>query len=200
MRKRRLLVIFGVVGLAVVGTFIALLLRSSGDAAAPQVHGGSLTLVAEAKRKQLPDLTGPTLIPPPAKLSLDASAGRPAFIDVWASWCIPCREEAPVLARLWRDYRDRMRFLGIDIEDTRHDARAFVRRFGLGYPSIFDDKAAMATKLGFFGLPTAYLVDARGRIAAKLIGKQTEAKLRLALQALVRDSSSRNAWPAAPSM
>src|SRR5712691_8586284 len=129
MRKWRLLVIFGVVGLAVVGTFIALLLRSSGDAAAPQVHGRRLTLVAAAKRKELPDVAGSTLNPPPAKLSLGALAGRPAFIDVWASWCVPCREEAPVLARLWRAYGSKVQFLGIDLEDTRGDARAFARRY-----------------------------------------------------------------------
>lgn len=95
----------------------------------------------------------------------------------------PRREEAPLLARLWREYRSAVRFLGIDIEDSRAEARAFVRRYGLGYPHLFDAKAALAGKLGFFGLPTTYLVDGRGRVAAKLVGKQDEVTLRAALAA-----------------
>lgn len=190
MRKRRMLVFFGVAGLALVGTFVTLLLRSSGDATAPRLRGQRLTLVTVARRKSLPDLTGPALDPPPPTLRLGALAGKPAFIDVWASWCVPCRAEAPVLARLWRQYRGRVQFLGIDVEDTRGDARAFVRRYRLGYPNIFDSKAALAGKLGFFGLPTAYLIDGQGRIAAKLVGKQQEATLRSGLDALTREAKS----------
>ncbi len=190
MRKRRLLVVFGVAGLALIGTFVALLLRSSGEAAAPGVHGRRLTLVAAPQRKQLPDLAGPTLTPPPAKLSLGALAGKPAFIDVWASWCVPCREEAPMLARLWRAYGSKVQFLGIDVEDTRGDARAFARRYSLGYPSIFDRTAALAGQLGFFGLPTAYLIDGQGRIAAKFVGKQKESTLRSGLDALTQESKN----------
>ena len=190
MPKRRLLVIFAVAGVALAGTFLALLLRSSGDAAQPQLHDGRVTLVAAVKRKLLPDVAGPMLTPPPSSLRLRALLGKPAFIGVWASWCVPCREEAPTLARLWREHRSEVQFLGIDVEDTRGDARAFVRRYGLGYPNIFDRKAALATKLGFFGLPTAYLVDRRGRIAAKLVGKQSEATLRAGLDALVGEPAS----------
>ena len=92
-----------------------------------------------------------------------------------------------MLARLWHQYRGEVRFLGIDVEDARNDAGAFVRRYGLRYPNIFDDKATTATRLGFYGLPTAYLVDSNGRIAAKLIGKQKEETLRALLIALTRE-------------
>jgi len=190
MRKRGLLVISVAVLVSLVGTFLALLFRSSGNATTPRVQGQRLTLVSAARRKALPDLAGPALDPPPPTLRLGALTGKPAFIDVWASWCVPCRAEAPVLARLWRQYGGRVQFLGIDVEDTRGDARAFVRRYGLGYPNIFDRKAALAGKLGFFGLPTAYLIDARGRIAARLVGKQEEATLRSGLDALSREAKS----------
>jgi len=190
MRKRRHLVIFGAPGIALAATFIALLLRPSANSAAPQVHERRLVLIAEAKRKQLPDLAGPALTPPPARLGLGMLVGNPVFIDVWTSWCVPCREEAPLLARLWRAYRGKVRFLGIDVEDTRGDARAFVRRYGLGYPNIFDRNASLAGKLGFFGLPTAYLIDGRGRIAARLVGKQSEATLRSGLEALAAEQEA----------
>lgn len=190
MRTRPLLVLLVVAAAALVSAFLVLLLRSSGDSAAPPVHGRRITLVSAAKRKALPDLAGPTLTPPPATFSLAVLKGKGAFIDVWASWCVPCRAEAPVLARLWRQYRGRVQFLGIDVEDTRGDARAFVRRYRLGYPNIFDRKATLAGKLGFFGLPTAYLIDGEGRIAAKLIGIQKEATLRNGLAALSRETES----------
>lgn len=187
--RRRLLVVLAPAA-ALIGIFLTLLLRSTGESATPQFDGERLTLVSAARRKELPDLAGTTLTPPPATLSLRVLDGRPTFIDVWASWCVPCREEAPMLARLWRRYRTQVRFLGIDVEDTRADARAFVRRYRLGYPNVFDRSAALAGKLGFFGLPTAYLVDRRGRIAATLIGKQEEAALRSGLTALVGEPKS----------
>jgi cytochrome c biogenesis protein CcmG, thiol:disulfide interchange protein DsbE len=189
MRKRRWLVLLVAAGALLIAAFLGLLLRSSGDSATPQIRGTQLTLMAVARRKALPDLHGPALTPPPATISLRALRGRPAFIDVWASWCAPCRDEAPLLARLWREHRHQIGFVGIDVEDTRADAHRFIRRFGLGYPNMFDRKASMAGKLGFFGLPTAYLVDRRGRIAARLIGQQKEATLRAGLRALEREAN-----------
>ena len=93
-----------------------------------------------------------------------------------------------MIARLWRRYGGQVRFLGIDVEDSRGDARAFMRRYGLGYPSIFDRTASIAGRLGFFGLPTAYLVDYRGHVAARLIGKQREATFASGLAAVVGET------------
>lgn len=187
MPSRALFLVLLVPGV-LLGVFVGLLLRPSTDSAAPRVHGDHVTLVPAARRKDLPDLAGSTLSPPPAEIRLRSFIGKPAFIDVWASWCFPCREEAPLLARLWRRYRSEVRFVGIDVEDTRGDAQAFVRRYQLGYPSIFDPTATLAGKLGFFGLPTAYLVDRNGRIAGKLVGKQDASTLRGALADLARVS------------
>lgn len=100
-----------------------------------------------------------------------------------------------MLARLWRSHRARVRFLGIDVEDSRADAERFIRRYGLGYPNIFDPKAGLAGRLGFFGLPTAYLVDDRGRIAARLVGRQQEQRLESGLKALVREPGRRGSPP-----
>lgn len=184
--RSRLLLLALVISAALVGGLIALLLRPSADSAAPQVHDDRVTLIPAARRKDLPDLSGAALSPPPARLRLRPPAGKPAFIDVWASWCYPCRQEAAMLARLSRRYRAEVRFVGIDLEDTRDDARAFVRRYRLRYPSIFDPKATLAGKLGFFGLPTAYLIDRQGRIAGKIVGRQNEATLQGALADLSR--------------
>jgi thiol-disulfide isomerase/thioredoxin len=183
-RRRRLLSRLAVI--AGVGVAVALLLWPSGRSQVVAPSADSSTLLLAAKRKPLPDLSGSALAPPPLRIALQHE-GLPAFIDVWASWCIPCKEEAPMLAVLHRRYEDRISFLGIDVQDSRGAARAFERRYRIGYPSIFDRSASMATRLGFFGLPTAYLVDRRGRIAAVLVGKQREPALRAKLERLVSE-------------
>ena len=95
-----------------------------------------------------------------------------------------------MLAALARTYHGRIRFLGIDVEDTRGAARAFERKHGIAYPSIFDPSASLAGQLGFFGLPTAYLVDRSERIAAVLTGKQQrQAILRRLVHLLAEDQS-----------
>jgi thiol-disulfide isomerase/thioredoxin len=167
---RRLLAV-ALVGVAAGAVIWFAFLRPSAQAVRSSPARGAL-LIAPQRRHGLPAVAGSALTPPPARLFLRARDGRPAFVDVWASWCVPCQEEAPMLAALARTYRGRIRFLGIDVEDTRGDARAFERKHAIGYPSIFDPNASLAGKLGFYGLPTAYLVDHKGRIAAVLTGKQ----------------------------
>ncbi|MGH2770960.1 MAG: TlpA disulfide reductase family protein [Actinomycetota bacterium] len=63
----------------------------------------------------------------------------PVMVNFWASWCVPCREEAPDLERTWREYKDKgVRLLGVNIQDTEEDVLAFVKEFGLTYPSVRD--------------------------------------------------------------
>jgi len=162
-------------------------LRPSREATSA-ASGPGATLIAPATRRLLPDLSGAVLTPPPPRVSLRSGDGRPSFVDVWASWCIPCKEEAPMLARLHRRFGRQIRFLGIDVEDQRGPARAFERRYQIGYPSIFDPGASMAGKLGFYGLPTAYLLDRRNRIAAILVGKQSRATIQAKLAKLMAES------------
>ena len=183
-RSRRLFVALVVVAVSVaVGTLV---LWPSGRSEVPSATSDSATLVPTAKRKPVPHITGGALTPPPSTLELRATT-RPAFIDVWASWCLPCKEEAPILASLHNTYHRQVRFLGIDVEDSRGAARAFERRYGIRFPSIFDRSASLAGKLGFFGLPTVFLVDANGRIAARLIGKQSRSAFELRIRRVISE-------------
>lgn len=188
MRRRRALIGVAIgFGLLVLGALALALLKPAENSAAPARAGDEVVLIDRASRKQLPALSGSALIPPPETIALADLRGRPAFLSVWASWCPSCREEAPTMARLARKHGRSVQFVGIDIQDRREDGRAFVRRFGLDYPHLFDPKATIATKLGVFGIPTVFLVDRRGRIAAVLVGKQPQAKLTRYLRLLASD-------------
>lgn len=92
--------------------------------------------------------------------------GRWVLVNLWASWCIPCRQEAPVLDRFAREYRKRdVSVLGINVQDNSDDALAFVREYHVEYPqlrSVGDERSAA---FGSTGVPENFLVDPSGRLA-----------------------------------
>lgn len=92
--------------------------------------------------------------------------GRWVLVNLWASWCTPCRKEAPVLERLWRKERKHgLTVLGIDVQDNSDDALAFVREYRITYPqlrSVGDERSAA---FGSTGVPENFLVDPHGRLA-----------------------------------
>ena len=102
------------------------------------------------------------------------AAGGYLALNFFASWCIPCRDEARVLEAGWRAHRDRgVRFVGVNIQDTRSNARRFVREFGITYPVVSDYRRTLADALGVYGLPQTFFVDAGWRIASHEAGDET---------------------------
>lgn len=100
----------------------------------------------------------------------------PVVLNVWASWCVPCREEAPVLEAAWRKYRSRgVRFVGVNVQDSEEDARAFVREFGITFPSVRDTELELWRKLGARGVPETFFVDHRWRFSGIGSGEQIDA-------------------------
>jgi len=124
-----------------------------------------------SERRQAPELEGVVLVPPLVRL-VDLR-GRPVLVNFWASWCLPCREEAPHLARFARDMDERAQLVGVDFQDAKTDALAFVRKFGWTFPNIRDPSGELAGRYGLVGLPTTYVLDSEGRIAQSLTGPQT---------------------------
>jgi cytochrome c biogenesis protein CcmG/thiol:disulfide interchange protein DsbE len=101
----------------------------------------------------------------PGKLSLASYRGRPVVLNFWASWCVPCKEEAPLLEAVWRRYRDRgLVVLGIDIHDLRSDARRFARQNRMSYPLAFDGVGKTSTDYGLTGVPETFFVARSGRL------------------------------------
>ena len=125
-------------------------------------------------------------------MSLEAHRGRVVVVNFWASWCHPaCYEEAPVLERQWRGYRDRgVVVVGVDIQDKREAAEKFVADFGLTFPVAQDLKGTVSVDYGVYGVPETFFVDRKGRIRVKHVGAVTDEVFRAAVDRLLAEASS----------
>ena len=152
----------------------------------PGLSAAPASLIAPAQRRPLPTLSGADLFNPALERSI-RPAGRGVAIDLWASWCTPCRHETPALAAAVKRVPG-ISLAGIVVGDRRGSALKAARRFHLGDPQLLDPHEGLASNLGAIGLPTIVLVDARGRIARVLVGEQRGARLLNFLRLLARES------------
>lgn len=197
------------VGALLVAATLAGCTGSSSSSDAPQRVGGSSTLsppsidrpevpaidpaslpgcpsaepvVDEPDADSLPALTLPCL-GEGADVSL-ADLRGPLVLNVWASWCAPCREEAPLLTGVQRQAGDRVAFLGVTLDSDMADARQGSAAFGLTFPSVLDERAAVRGPLNVLGPPYTFLVDASGGVVHVVPGALTSEQQ---LVDLVRD-------------
>jgi cytochrome c biogenesis protein CcmG, thiol:disulfide interchange protein DsbE len=106
-------------------------------------------------------------------LSDEDFRGEPVVINFWASWCIPCREEARTLQRAWEEFEgEGVRFLGVNVQDTSDSARRFVEDFGITFPVVRDADQELARDLGVYGLPQTFFIDHTWRLASSEAGEQ----------------------------
>jgi thiol-disulfide isomerase/thioredoxin len=153
--------------------------RSSGQEGYVGV-AGNLTRIAPADREVLPTVSGTSLDGKP--LSTADHRGQVVVVNVWGSWCAPCRAEAPALQKASEATEGRAQFLGITTRDNDPaQARAFVRAFGIGYPSIYDpDGKALLVLAGTLppsAIPSTLIIDEQGRLAARVLGEISELTL-----------------------
>jgi len=124
----------------------------------------------ETNTDRLPPLRLSCLTPGPT-IDLAALSGRPVLVNLWASWCGPCREEMPILQAAHERYGDQVQFLGVDSKDTTEAGAAFLGDIGVTYPQVVDPEGELLNHLGVPGLPVTVLLDEQGRIAATHIGQ-----------------------------
>lgn len=96
---------------------------------------------------------------------LEALRGHPVVVNVWGSWCNPCREEFPVFQRVAVQVGKRVAFLGLATQDSREGAGAFLREHPVTYPSYMDFDGSLADELGVIGAPATIFIDSRGERA-----------------------------------
>ncbi|MFG1697138.1 TlpA family protein disulfide reductase [Nonomuraea sp. NPDC049309] len=167
----------------------------SGDSPAGETRfvagDGEIVLFPAEQRRPAPEVAGERL--DGGRLSSAEYAGQILVLNFWASWCAPCRSEAPILRDAAARFEaDGVRFVGVNIKDDKTQAQAFERTAKPGYPSVFDQPGRIV--LSFQGtvppaaIPATLIIDRQGRIAARALGAVKHSDLVRALTA-VRDES-----------
>lgn len=168
---------------------------ATGDGANFVAGDGSLVLLDESERGEAPSLSGTTL--DGQVLDLGDFAGDIVVLNVWASWCAPCRAEAPVLAEVSADLADDgVQFIGLNTRDSQAAAQSFAGSKNLDFPHLVDADGRLqllfADTLPPQAIPSTVVIDSQGRVAARALGAVSESSLRGLIEPLIaeRDSSA----------
>lgn len=169
----------------VIAAGIALLALTACGSSEPEAGSGfvagdgSLVVIDESRRQPAPDITGVTL--EGEQFALASLRGKPTVLNVWASWCAPCRAEAPVLEKVWMERKSEVNFVGLDTRDSDTAALSFIRKFGITYPNVIDRDGALQLRFSDTlppqAIPSTIVIDAQGRVAARALGKISESTL-----------------------
>jgi cytochrome c biogenesis protein CcmG/thiol:disulfide interchange protein DsbE len=150
-RRTSPVVVFGIILLVVIGLLVVLALAVRTRGAPPLASGA-------APEFTITTFDGETY-------TLADLKGKPIVLNFWASWCIPCREEAPALQRAWETYRERgLVVLGVDYVDTEADAKKFIAEFKQTYPNGPDLGTRISQSFRISGVPETYFIDREGRL------------------------------------
>jgi len=124
-------------------------------------------------------------------MTMEAHRGRVVVVNFWASWCHPaCYQEAPILERNWRAYRERgVVVLGVDIQDKAEAAQKFIADFSLTFPNALDPGGRVSVDYGVYGVPETFFIDTKGRIRAKHVGAVTDEVFRREVERLLAERS-----------
>jgi len=122
----------------------------------------------------------------PGSLQLSSLRGKVVVLNFWASWCQPCKLEAPDLAASAKKWSGRVVVLGVDVNDPSGDARDFMRKYGITYPVVHDNKNVTSPKYGLTGLPETFFLDRRGRIVSHVISGIKAADLQRGVEEALR--------------
>jgi cytochrome c biogenesis protein CcmG/thiol:disulfide interchange protein DsbE len=162
-------------------------LKLGGQALAVALVAGLLALliwkVAQGSQKQAkigkvaPDFTLGRL-DRAGTLQLSSLRGKVVVVNFWASWCHPCREEAPALEAASKQFRDKAVVVGVDVRDASGAARSFLRKYDLTYPAVHDNRDLTWPKYGLTGLPETFFLDRRGHVVQHVISQVSAADIR----------------------
>ncbi len=155
-------------------------------------HQETLAVGAALARGEAPPVPAVTLAAmggPP--VSLATLRGHPVVFNFWASWCIPCRDEAPLLEATWEEFHSQgLLVIGVDTQDKETLARTFLKKFHIAYPTLRDPDGSVARLFGTTGVPETFFIGRDGRIRGKFPGVEPRPKeWRGAAEALLNDQA-----------
>ncbi|HLN67067.1 MAG TPA: TlpA disulfide reductase family protein [Streptosporangiaceae bacterium] len=157
----------GLVALCVVASLVTIALVASGPA-------GPAGAAADPAS---PSFSLPVLGQSGQKVSLADYAGRPLIVNFFASWCEPCKQETPLLAKFYRTEHGRVAIVGLDENDVLGSAMTFTRNDGVSYPVGFDHAVIAASAYGVAALPQTFFLNAKHRIVDRVFGAVTLADI-----------------------
>lgn len=183
--------------LALAGLLLSACATAEGDGGATGsgfiAGDGSITAIAPSERVDAPDIAGDLLSG--GSWTLSQERGRVVVLNVWASWCAPCRAEAPVLQSLWEEFDEAgVSFIGLNTRDRSATALSFEKAYGITYPSVVDSDGQI--QLRFSGIappqaiPTTLIIDQDGKVAGRILGRASESTLRGLIEPLLAGPSS----------
>lgn len=176
--KRPSLALLGILAALVAIVPVTFLLRRAGDPA-PQA--------VAAKNRPAPNFTLEAL--DGSTLDLASLRGKPVIVNFWASWCVPCRKEFPILAQALRDHSDEgLQMVGIVYRDLPGDARQFGKKYDVDWPLLIDPDGDTATAFRVQSIPTTFFIDADGMIRSFVYGQLTTRIIDKQLAALARSA------------
>ena len=115
-----------------------------------------------------------------------SASDQPVVLNVWASWCVPCRSEAPLLNAAHAEFGDDVLFVGVDVGDTQNNAKEFLSEFEISFDNYFDPNATIRADLGGVGVPVTYFIGAGGTSVTRHNGVIDERTLVLGIDDLLR--------------
>ena len=181
-RKRNLLIAAAAVPVAGLFAVLGWALAESGGTP------GGLGVVSEfgavaVEQRLAPDFHKQSL--DGVEIRLSDLRGKAVLLDFWASWCPPCRDEAPALAQVYRDLQgEDVEFIGVALDENISGALGHIQEFGLQYPNVWDSGGFLAISYGVARLPVKFFIDADGRVVERWEGPIDETQLRNALEGL----------------
>jgi cytochrome c biogenesis protein CcmG/thiol:disulfide interchange protein DsbE len=150
--------------------------------------GGSFGVNSSGAPGSLPSKVAPNFslsLQDGSSVALQDLKGQGAVLNFWASWCVPCQDEAPLLARIAKEYEPQsVAFVGISEWDTESDVQRFMSRYGVTYKNGVDIGGKLAIDLGVTGIPETYFLRPDGTFASRWIGPLNEEQLRKQVEAI----------------